>query len=217
MSRKAILNTITSILTALGSNAIPAGGVFISGWAAETAVLLYLMENVISLLLAVLRVQLLAPVGEDVPGGKLLKRTELLNGYLLIGLGFSVASAVFILGFLFLIPATKVDVQWQAIQWGLAGILAFQLFGFIWDLFLLRPLSLARGESLLKASLGRINLLYLAVFMGMCVAFFEGRWFLGPFIVFKTIVDVGSPIQFFWGRRKQVLGVEQPGESSSLV
>jgi hypothetical protein len=215
MPKKAILSTITSILTALGSNAVPAGGVFLSGWAAETAVLLYLMENVVSLLLAVLRVRLLAPAGEDVPGGKPLKRMELLKAYLLIGLGFSVASAVFILGFLFLIPATKVDVQWQAIQWGLAGISAFQLFGFIWDLFLLRPLSLARGETLLKASLGRINLLYLAVFIGICVAFFEGRWFLGPFVVFKTIVDIGAPLQFFWGRRKQALGAEQPGPPSS--
>ena len=204
MTRKSIIEAITSSITTVGINVIPAGGVFISGWATETAVLLYLIENMVSVLLVGLRVRLLAPAREGVPGAKPLERGALIRYCLMIGLSFSLASGLFIVFFVFLIPDVKREVEVGAIRLGLAGMLGFQLFSFIWDFFLLRPLSLSRSQVLIETSLGRVFLLYLAVFIGICVAFFNGPWFLGPFVILKTIVDIILQLQFLFGRGKRV-------------
>ncbi len=49
--------------------------------------------------------------------------------------------------------------------------------------------------------MGRVALLYLAVFAGFCAAPFHSYGFLLPFIGLKTVVDVGQPIQALWQRR----------------
>jgi hypothetical protein len=228
MSQKSTLGLITSTISVLGINAVPAGGLLLGGWAVETAVLLYLIENVVTVLLAGLRVRLLSPVREEwgssrprewgtvTINGRTVRqkpspyreRGSLLTSYLLVGLGFSVASGIFILFFLFGILRARLEPE--AIRLGVAGMLAFQLFDFIWDLFLLRPLPLARAETLLTASLGRVALLFLAVFAGVFVALFNDYWFLGPFIVLKTVVDVGSQLKFLFGRRNSALALEPP-------
>jgi hypothetical protein len=231
MSQKSIVGLITSIISILGINAIPMGGLLVGGWAVETAVLLYLIENVVTVLLVGLRVQLLSPVREawgssrphewgtvTINGrtrrqkpGPYRERGSLLTSYLLVGLVFSVASGIFIVFFLFGI--LRATVEPEAIRLGVAGMLAFQLFGFIWDFFLLRPLPLTQAETLLTASLGRVVLLFLAVFAGVFVALFNDYWFLWPFVVLKTTVDVGSQVKFLFGRRNGVLAVEPPASS----
>jgi hypothetical protein len=56
-----------------------------------------------------------------------------------------------------------------------------------------RPL--AAGEAWVAQSLGRVFLLFLAVFVGVFAASFSNDWFVMPFIALKTIVDLGTHAQ----------------------
>ena len=209
---KAILQTAVSIVTALGANTIPAGIVFLDGQAAETAMLLYFLENILAVILAAVCVRLLAPAQDEgyasaVPdhteirvngrltfrGNTLRDRTTLLRDYLVISSGLSLGSGVFLVCFLFLI--LRADIPKSAILSGFTGIAGFQLLNFVANLLWLRPLSAQRATFLLQQSLGRVALLYLAVGVGFVLALFVERWFVLPFAVLKTIVDLAAPFQ----------------------
>lgn len=200
MPKVSVPGMITSAISALGINSIPAIGLFVAGWTPQTAMLLYLLENLVAVLLGALLVHLLVPSREETPGSKPRDRRTVLNTFLLVAITFSVGSSIFMAFFLFKDPGARPELD--AVRAGLAGILAFQLFGFLSDFVWLRPLSLVQGEKLLERSLGRVFLLYLAVFVGIFLALFSDRWFLVPFVGLKTMVDVGQPIQFLWERSK---------------
>lgn len=230
MSKNSVLGTITKVLSALGLNAVPAVGFFGLGWGWENTMLLYLLETMIGILLVVLRIRLLAPGQEEVIGATLAKplaqvstgkrsatkviryawptpdgvrydRNEMLKSYLLVTLGLSGATAIFMLVFLFLVMRIQVDMA--ALQAGLVGIFTFQLLSLLGDVVWLRVLSLVQAEKLLEQSLGRVALLYLAVFAGICAAPFHTYGFLLPFMGLKTMVDVGQPIQALYQRWSQ--------------
>lgn len=227
MSRNSALGTMTKVLSALGINAVPAVGFFGLGWGWESTILLYLLETLIGILLVVLRTRLLAPAREEVigatlpkspaensngkrsskkvigyawptPNGVLYDRTEMLKSYLVVTVSLSVGTGVFMVVFLFLLMQAQLDLD--ALQSGLVGILTFQLLSLLGDLVWLRTLSLGQAEKLLEQSMGRVALLYLAVFAGICAAPFHAYGFLLPFIGLKTMVDVGQPIQAMYQR-----------------
>ncbi|MCB0165525.1 MAG: hypothetical protein KDI79_14945 [Anaerolineae bacterium] len=228
MVKRPLLGSITTILSALGINAVPAIGFFGLGWGWETTMVLYLLETVLGIPLVALRIRLLSPAQEEVIGASLpnnwsigdkksakkviryawpttdgvrYDRTELLKSYLLIVVSFSAVLSVFILVFLFLIMRVQLDPV--AFRAGLLGIVIFQLLGFLADLVWLRPLSLAQAEKLGEQSMGRAALLYVAVFAGLCAATVHPYGFLIPFIGLKTMVDVGQPIQAMWNYRQR--------------
>lgn len=230
MSRNSMLGFLTKVLSALGINAVPVVGFFGLGWGWENTILLYLLETLIGILLVVLRIRLLAPAREEVigaslpkppaeistgkrssakviryawptPVGVLYDRTEMLKSYLLIAVSLTVGTAVFMLVFLFLLMRVELDLA--ALRSGLVGIFTFQLLNLLGDLVWLRALSLAQAEKLLEQNMGRVALLYLAVFAGVCAAPFHAYGFLLPFIGLKTMVDVGQPIQALYQRWSQ--------------
>lgn len=154
--------------------------------------LIYFLENLIAVLLAAARVRLLAPPRDDTSPNHRTRRS-LLSSYLTIALGFTLVNGVFIAAFLFLF--NDVAVPRTLVLWGMVAAAFFQLFLFVFDLGRLRGLTLGAGETLLEQSLGRVALLHLAVFVGVIAAAFTRGWFVVPFIVLKTIVDVGTPVQ----------------------
>jgi hypothetical protein len=199
-------------VTALGINAIPAGVVLVGGSSAETAMLLYFFENILAILFTAARVHILAPAhdeaytataseytrrkvkGRIVFRGRTTRgRGALLTGYLLFSLGFSIATGVFLFLFLFLILA--VNISRTVITSAMAGIAAFQLFHFVTDLCLVGRLSPRQAEMLLDQSMGRVALLYLAVGVGVFLTLLVEQWFVLPFALLKTIVDLARPIQ----------------------
>jgi hypothetical protein len=227
LSKNSVIGTSTKVLSALGLNAIPAVGFFGLGWGWENTILIYLLETLLGILLAVLRIRLLAPAREEVigatlpeplaeisterrsskkviryawptPNGVLYDRTEMLKSYLVVTLGLSAGTAVFLLVFLFLIMRVQIDPA--ILRTGLLGILVFQLLNLLGDVVWLRALSLDQAEKLLNQSMGRVALLYLAVFAGVCAAPFHADGFLLPFIGLKTMVDIGQPIQALYQR-----------------
>jgi hypothetical protein len=187
-------------LQALGINAVPVVGMFAADWSVETAMLLYLLENLIGIPLAALLVRLLAPPREDAPGMRVRLRREILNTYLIVALSFSLGSAIFILFVVYRTTNGQLDLT--GLRTGLSAIALFALFGFLVDLVYMRPLSLPRAEKVLERSLGRIFLLYLAVFVGMFLAIFGLASFFIPFVVLKTLVDIGYLLQAFPGARR---------------
>ncbi len=187
-------------LQALGINAVPVLGMFAADWSVETAMLLYLLENLIGIPLAALLVRLLAPAREDAPGMRVRHRREILKTYLIVALSFSLGSAIFILFVTYRTTNGQVDLT--GLRTGLGAIGLFALFGFLVDLVYMRPLSLPRAEKVLERSLGRIFLLYLAVFVGMFLAIFGLASFFIPFVVLKTLVDIGYLLQAFPGARR---------------
>lgn len=182
---------IPSVLAGLGVNLVPAAAVSLSG-SAEAAMLIYFLENLIAVLLAAARVRLLAPPRDDTSPNHRMRRS-LLSSYLTIALGFTLVNGVFIAAFLFLF--NDVAVPRTLVLWGMVAAAFFQLFLFVFDLGRLRGLTLGGSETLLEQSLGRVALLHLAVFVGVIAAAFTRGWFVVPFIVLKTIVDVGTPVQ----------------------
>lgn len=229
MIKKSTMSTITTAFSALGINAVPAAGFFGLGWGWETTMLLYLIENLVGIILVALRIRLLSPAQEEVMGmslpktppvqgkkpgqkvqhyawptlnGVLYNRNELLKSFLLITGGFSLVTGVFIGAILFLVMRVTPDLE--ALRSGLVGILSFQLVALLSDVAWRRPLSLVHAEKMGEQSMGRVALLYLAVFAGVCAASFHSSGFLLPFIGLKTMVDVGQPIQALLERRKAV-------------
>jgi hypothetical protein len=55
---------------------------------------------------------------------------------------------------------------------------------------------------LLERSMGRVALLYLAVVGGVFLTLMVEQWFVLPFAVLKTIVDLTTPIQAFRARNQ---------------
>lgn len=161
----------------------------------ENLMLLYASENIAAIFLAVIFVILFAPKQERAK--KILTRREVLQNYLVAAVGLSVGSGIFLLSFIFLI--LKSEISSGAIISGLIWIFGFLILEFVADFIMMRPLSLTKAEIFLNRSLGRVVFLFLCVFLGIFLALFVDRWFIVPFIILKTIVDIGEQIQIFTG------------------
>jgi hypothetical protein len=228
LNLQTILQLLTALTANLAINAIPAGLVLIGGSSAATAMVLYFLENLVSVLLAAARVRILAPANDDAYADmgyddvetsidgqirsqrKILRtRRVLIIDYVSMAFFFSAATGIFLSAFLFLI--LRMDISPSAILTGMGGILALQLLSFIADLVLLGPLTPAHAEILLKQSLGRVSLIYFAVFIGAILAAIVGsNWFVLPFAGLKTTADLAATIQSFRVHR-QVAGSESVG------
>ena len=116
MKSKAALQAIPSALAALGINTIPAGIVLVGGESAETAMVLYFLENILLILFTAARVRILAPAHDEAynsaappdytrieVNGRVVSqrrtprnRGTLLKGYLTFSLSFSFFSSCLI-------------------------------------------------------------------------------------------------------------------------
>lgn len=210
---KSIIGFIISLISVLGVNFIPLEMWLYRDFSSESAMFFYALENIIAIALAFIFVLIFAPEEEinpdyhrkeeilknypAFPVVKIRKKAEILKGYLVFSLGFSLGSIVFLAVFVFLILKTK--IQFEAIIGGLIWIIGFQIFEFFGDFLMLRPLTLAQTEVFLKRSMGRVALLFLSVFLGIFLAAFVNKWFVVPFVVLKTLVDIVEQVQIFKG------------------
>ncbi len=214
---QAVPQRVTSVLAVLGINAIPAGIVLLGGNSAATALVLYFLENLVLVILAALRVRILAPANDEAYADMgydtvqttvngvvsterriLRNRRVLITDYLLVSLAFSIGLGIFIFMFLFVIG--NANIPGSVILSGLAGIVAFQLLHFFVDLALLGPLTPTQAGILLQKSMGHVALIYFAVFIGFFLAAANINWFVIPFVALKTISDLALSIQTFTAR-----------------
>jgi hypothetical protein len=182
-----MLPRLLAALLSLAKNAVPALCVWLRGWAAPNAMLLYLGENIALVLLVALTVRLMGP-REEVIEGRLKSRGDALRTFFLVAAPFTFGAAILTAAVLAMRSELPLDVRELAI--GLGMMLAFQLAGFATGLRRLRGVSLAACEEMLVGVLGRVFLLAFAVWAGLLLALFVSSAFVLPFILLKTIVDV---------------------------
>lgn len=245
---KAAAIAATPILSALGMNAVPAIGVWFGGWPPATAMVVYLAETLLIVMVTALRLRLLLPARWDPPAaassaptpltpmlatarwqvrsGKSFSRSrvgmrsqpamtlqsnqvqtraDLIQSFLILAGGFAAGAGVFLLAITLISRMLDLAATGRVLGPSLLTLSAILLIGLVVDVILLRQASPAQAELWIQQSLGRVFLIYLAVFIGTVLAvFFQAMWFVTPFIVLKTIVDIGGPIQ---QAIKQVRGV----------
>ncbi|HEY8561505.1 MAG TPA: DUF6498-containing protein [Pyrinomonadaceae bacterium] len=199
MNIKSIAGFALSILTALGINFIPLEMWLSDDFSGAEAMVLYALENFVMLTLALILVRLLAPRYDDKVPKEYRSRKVLLQGFALVGYGFCLATSIFIAFFSFGILPEKASLPevFAALKW----IVVLQLVGFVIDLVFLRPMSLVGAERLIRKSLGRIMIVqFFGVFVGVFCAFLFGSFIL-PFIILKTLFEIGRVFEFFFGPR----------------
>ncbi|HMN26750.1 MAG TPA: DUF6498-containing protein [Caldilineaceae bacterium] len=194
MSIKTVVRQTLTAGSGLGVSAIPVLGYFWAGWTPATTMMLYLLENIIGAALVALRVGLLRPPAVQSDPYSARQWREQLQTFILVAGGFSLASAIFMIAFLFTV--LKLPLELPALGAGLTNMGLFLLFGFAADLVLGQPLDSPTAEAHYKRSLGRVFLLFLAVFVGVWLASIREPWFLLPFVILKTLADLDGPLQW---------------------
>lgn len=143
-------------------------------------------------LLVSVMVRLIVP-GVDRRGQSIArKRNEIVRNYLMFMLGFALVIGVFIAAILLLFMA--VPIPWEAVGAAMAVIVALQLVGYGWEAYRLRPLDIDDANLLISRDMGRIAVLHLGVLFGVFLAAVRTDLFVWPFIILKTIVDVGGVV-----------------------
>lgn len=199
MKRNSKFKLIISEITAVAINIIPLALWFFEDYSVETIVVLYALESVLAMIFALLCVLLLSAAKESSDDGKFRTKSEVVKSFLLVcGMGTLIV-LVFPATFIFLFGKGE-GVSFSDVKFALYFILAFQLFEFVSNLYLLRPLSLKEGEFLLSFSFGGIALLLISIFIGVFLTVFFNISVFLPFIILKTITDIGQPIQCFLGQ-----------------
>lgn len=186
MNFKSITGFVLSILTTLGINFIPLEMWLSDNFSGAETMVLYALENLVMLTLSLILVRLLAPRFN-------------LQGFVIVGYGFCIVTSIFIAFFTFgLLPG---EVAVSDVMTAIKSVVILQLIGFIIDMIFLRPMSLIGAERLMRNSLGRILVVqFFGVFIGAFCAFLFGNFVL-PFIILKTLFDIGKVYEFFFGPR----------------
>jgi hypothetical protein len=168
---------------------------------------LYLIENLMAVPLAVLFVLLFAPKRDTAK--KPRTRKEIISAYLVVALTFSIGGGIFLAFFVIGILKTPLNIQLigNAAMW----IGFFLVIEFCADSLMLRPLSLWKAELFLSRRLGNVFLLFLSVFIGIFLALFVESWFVVPFVILKTLADIGEQIKVFTGYK------ERPDEAETAA
>ena len=151
---------------------------------AETMVL-YALENLVMLTLTLILIRLLAPRSD-------------LQGFAVTGYSFCLVTSIFIAFFSF---GQHGEVAFADIMTAMKSVIVLQLIGFIIDLVFFRPMSSVGAERLMRNSLGRIIVVqFFGVFVGIFCAFLFGNFVL-PFIIIKTLFEIGKIYEYFFGPR----------------
>lgn len=190
MNLKSIPQFLPRLAAILGVNTIPALGWLRETWSAEVAMLLYYLETVAVILLVGAMVRFIVPAHDEAGRPIAGERNRLARSYLLFTLVFTAGIGLF-LG-LALFAIRQATIPWPAVGAAFAVIVALQLFAYGWEAYRLRPLDIADAEALVNRDMGRIPILHLGVLFGMFLAAYRSEWFVWPFIILKTTVDVAG-------------------------
>ncbi len=200
------IRLIVAEAAAIAINVVPLGLWFFEDYSAEATMIIYALESAAAMVFAVLCVLLVSPAYDAAGSTKYKRRSKLIGDFLAVSVGLTAAVSVFAGAFIFLVLKASVEVSLIASAFLI--VLAFQLAEFVANVVTLRPLPLRNAEFLLTRSMGKSGLLFLGVFLGIFLAAFVDEWFVVPFVVLKTIADVGEPIEFFLGREQSGVPLE---------
>ncbi|HEY0050970.1 MAG TPA: DUF6498-containing protein [Pyrinomonadaceae bacterium] len=202
MNKKSIIGFIISVISVLGINFIPLEMLLYKDYSGETTMVVYALENVLTIFLATVFILLFAPRRDQT--GEIKTRKELVQVYLISTLSLTVGSGVLLSIFIFWI--LRADVTFSAVATAMIWISGFLVLEFIADFMMLRPLSLAQADNFLTRSVRRVFLLFLCVFLGIFLAAFVSSGFVAPFIIMKTLADIADQIEIYQGFRGKTVG-----------
>ena len=191
------LPSLPPLAATLGVNAVPVLGWLRETWSAETAMILYYLETVAVLALVGLLVRWAVPATDEAGQSIAARRDRMAHDYWLVMGGFAVVIGVFMATILLLFRG--VQVPWAAVGWAMIVIVVLQLFAYGWEAYRLRPLDIADAEALINRDMGRVAVLHIGVLLGSFLMVVRAEWFVWPFIILKTLVDVGMMVEA--GRR----------------
>lgn len=200
------LRLVTAEIAAVVLNVVPLALWFFEEQSAETTMVIYAFECAAAILLAMLCVAIISPSYDAGGSTKYKRKSKLLADYAVIAGGLFAACGIFMSGFIFLV--LKAEVNLKAAGMVFLALIGFQVAEFAVNVFTLRPLPLRKAEFVLTRGLGRTVLLFFGIFIGAFLAAFADEYFIIPFIVLKTIVDIGEPIQFFMGKEEPLIPAE---------
>ena len=200
MNKKSNIGFIISVVSVLGINFIPLEMLLYKDYSSETTMVVYALENVLMIILATVFILIFAPRIDQT--AKIRSRKELLQVYLLSSVGLTVGSGIFLSVFIFGIM--RADVTFPAVAEALIWISGFLVLEFVGDFIMLRPLSLAQADIFLTRSIRRVFLLFLGVFLGVFLAAFGVKMFVAPFVILKTLADIGDQIEIYQGFRHKI-------------
>lgn len=214
MKLKTAVGLFISLISVLGINFIPLEMFLYHDFSSESAMVFYALENIVAIIFAIIFVVLFAPKEEENPDfarreellkqnpafpvERIRRKSQILQGYLIFSLAFSAGSLIFLTAFIFIV--LKTQIQFASVFTGLLWIVGFQWVAFLANILMLRPVTLVKTEGFLKQSMGRVALLFLAVFAGIFFALFVDKWFVVPFIALKTMVDIVEVFQILKSR-----------------
>ena len=186
-----VTRLLVALLAIIGKNAVPAAGLAARRWDASNAMLLFLAENVMLVLLGALLVRLRAPATSeesDQRQNETKTRSSALRTFFLVAVPFTFGAAVFTV---FIIAIRdEYTVAPRELLLGFGAMLLFQLVAFGNDLGRLRGITLAAAEDLLVGVLGRVFFLAFAIWLGLFVVMVFASAFFLPFLLLKTLMDV---------------------------
>jgi hypothetical protein len=219
---RSISGFVISLVSVLGINFIPLEMWLYGDFSGQSAMIFYALETILAVTMSAAFVFLLAPREEpnpdfgrtdrdDVrksafPNKKIRRKSDILQVYLVFSFGFSISATVIMTAFIFLV--LKAPIQPDTIINALMWIVGFQVFELVGGVLMLRPLTLAESEALLKRSMGKVAVLFLSVFLGFFLAGAVNEWFVVPFIGLKTLVDITEQLGNFRGLGKPRSPVE---------
>lgn len=190
MNIRGAFASLPPVAAALGVNTIPVLGWLRDTWSAETAMILYYLETLVVVVLVGLLVRLAVPAVDERGERIGRKRDTLVKNYWLVLGGFALVIGVFLAVILLLFMATP--VPWRAVGVVMGVIVVLQVFAYGWEARRLWPLNIADAEQLVNRDMGRIAILHLGVLFGVFLAAVRAEWFVWPFIILKTVVDIGG-------------------------
>lgn len=190
MNIRGTFASLPPVAAALGVNTIPALGWLRETWSAETAMILYYLETLVVVVLVGLLVRLAVPAVDERGERIGRKRDTLVKNYWLVLGGFALVIGLFLAVILLLFMATP--VPWRAVGSVMGVIVVLQVFAYGWEARRLWPLNIADAEQLVNRDMGRIAILHLGVLFGVFLAAVRAEWFVWPFIILKTVVDIGG-------------------------
>lgn len=221
---QSISGFLIALVSVLGINFIPLEMWLYGDFSGQSAMIFYALETILAVTMSAAFVFLLAPREEtnpdfgrtdrdDVtkspfPNKRIRRKSDILQVYLVFSFGFSIGATLIMTAFIFLVLRTQ--IQPDAIISALMWILGFQVLELVGAFLMLRPFTLAESEALLKRSMGKVAVLFLAVFLGFFVATIADKWFVVPFIALKTFVDITEQLETLKGLKKPRNPVEPP-------
>jgi hypothetical protein len=124
------------------------------------------------------------------------KRAEVIQSFSILAGGFVLMTGLFLLAITLMAGILDIELTRRVLGPSLLTLSAWLLISLIVDVVLIRQVGQIQAEAWVQQSLGRVFLIYLAVFIGVFLAlFFQAVWFVTPFIILKAIVDIGGPVE----------------------